>query len=143
VPAIVGFGAACELAAGRMDELAPRLEALRARLEQGLRGLGAVIFGAAAPRIPNTSYFAFDRIEGETLVIELDKAAMPLRRAPRALARIRSPRRRCSRWASIRIRAWRSAVLAGRGQYRRADRRIPESARGGGDASARPDGMVA
>jgi cysteine desulfurase len=74
VPAIVGFGAACELAAGRMDELAPRLAALRARLEQGLRGLGAVIFGAGAPRIPNTSYFAFDRIEGETLVIELDKA---------------------------------------------------------------------
>jgi cysteine desulfurase len=74
VPAIVGFGAACELAASRLDELAPRLEALRARLEQGLRGMGAVIFGAAAPRIPNTSYFAFDRIEGETLVIELDKA---------------------------------------------------------------------
>ena len=73
VPAIVGFGVACELAAGRLGELAPRLEALRARLERGLRGMGAVIFGAAAPRIPNTSYFAFDRIEGETLVIELDK----------------------------------------------------------------------
>jgi cysteine desulfurase len=73
VPAIVGFGAACELAAGRLAELAPRLEALRARLEHGLTGMGAVIFGAGAPRIPNTSYFAFDRIEGETLVIELDK----------------------------------------------------------------------
>jgi cysteine desulfurase len=73
VPAIVGFGAACALAAERLDELPPRLEALRARLEEGLCGMGAVIFGAAAPRIPNTSYFAFDRIEGETLVIELDK----------------------------------------------------------------------
>ena len=73
VPAIVGFGAACELAAGRLDELAPRLEALRARLERGLTAMGAVIFGAGAPRIPNTSYFAFERIEGETLVIELDK----------------------------------------------------------------------
>ena len=74
VPAIVGFGAACELAAGRTAELAPRLEALRARLEQGLNDMGAVIFGARAPRIPNTSYFAFKGILGETLVIELDKA---------------------------------------------------------------------
>ena len=74
VPAIVGFGAACELAAARMSDLAPRLEAMRARLERGLHGMGAVIFGARASRIPNTSYFAFDGIEGETLVIELDKA---------------------------------------------------------------------
>jgi cysteine desulfurase len=74
VPAVVGFGAACELAASRMSELSPRLEAMRARLERGLHGLGAVIFGAGAPRIPNTSYFAFEGIAGETLVIELDKA---------------------------------------------------------------------
>jgi cysteine desulfurase len=74
VPAIVGFGAACTLAAGRMHVLAPQLEALRAKLEQGLGELGAVIFGARAPRVPNTSYFAFKGIDGETLVIELDKA---------------------------------------------------------------------
>jgi len=74
VPAIVGFGAACELAASRMKELPPRLEALRARLERGLSAMGAVIFGAGAPRIPNTSYFALDAIAGETLVIELDNA---------------------------------------------------------------------
>ena len=77
VPAIAGFGAACELAAGRMGGLAPRLEKLRARLEEGLHGMvsmGAAIFGERAPRIPNTSYFAFKGIEGETLVIELDKA---------------------------------------------------------------------
>jgi cysteine desulfurase len=74
VPAIVGFGAACELAAARMRDLAPRLATMRDSLERSLRGMGAVIFGAAAPRIPNTSYFAFPGIEGETLVIELDKA---------------------------------------------------------------------
>ncbi|OGA52651.1 MAG: cysteine desulfurase [Betaproteobacteria bacterium RIFCSPLOWO2_12_FULL_62_58] len=74
VPAIVGFGAACDLAAGRMQELAPRLAAMRARLEQGLHELRAVIFGEHAPRISNTSYFAFKGIDGETLVIELDKA---------------------------------------------------------------------
>jgi cysteine desulfurase len=74
VAAIVGFGAACELAAGRMQPLAQRLEALRARLERGLHELGAVIFGEDAPRVTNTSYFAFKGIMGETLVIELDKA---------------------------------------------------------------------
>jgi cysteine desulfurase len=74
VPAIVGFGAACELAASRIDVLARRLSGLRARVERGLHELGAVIFGEHAPRIPNTSYFAFPGIEGETLVIELDKA---------------------------------------------------------------------
>jgi cysteine desulfurase len=74
VPAIVGFGAACELAGGRIEELAQRQEAMRARIEQGLREMGAVIFGEDAPRIPNTSYFAFKGILGETLVIELDKA---------------------------------------------------------------------
>ena len=74
VPGIVGFGAACELAGQRMRELAPRLAALRAQFERSLQGMGAVIFGAGAPRIPNTSYFAFPGIEGETLVVELDKA---------------------------------------------------------------------
>jgi cysteine desulfurase len=73
VPAIVGFGAACELAGGRIGELAQIQDALRARLEQGLHEMGATIFGDDAPRIPNTSYFAFKGILGETLVIELDK----------------------------------------------------------------------
>ena len=74
VPGVVGFGAACELAAARMRELAPRLAGMRVQLERGLRETGAVIFGAAASRVPNTSYFAFPGVEGETLVIELDKA---------------------------------------------------------------------
>jgi len=74
VAAIAGFGAACELAAARMQQLAQRQEALRARLERGLNEMGAVIFGEEAPRVANTSYFAFKDIMGETLVIELDKA---------------------------------------------------------------------
>lgn len=74
VPAIVGFGLACELAAQRVAELGPRLAALRQRLEQGLAGLGATIFGRDAKRLPNTSFFAVPGIEGETLVIALDQA---------------------------------------------------------------------
>ena len=73
VPAIVGFGAAAELAAGRLTELAAKMEKLRARVEQGLTEMGAVLFGAASARVPNTSYFAFKGIDGETLIIELDK----------------------------------------------------------------------
>ena len=74
VPAIVGFGAACELAAQRMDAVAQRSRALRDRTEEVIASLGAVIFGRDAPRISNTTYFAFPDIDGETLVIELDKA---------------------------------------------------------------------
>ncbi len=74
VPAIVGFGAACELAAERMDKYSRHVQALRDRADQGVAALGAVIFGQNAPRIPNTTYFAVPNIDGETLVIELDKA---------------------------------------------------------------------
>ena len=89
VPAIVGFGAACELAASRHATTGPRLERLRTRLEEGLRGLGAVIFGARAPRIPNTSYFAFKGVVGETLVIELDRGGFAV--APGAACSSASP----------------------------------------------------
>jgi cysteine desulfurase len=74
VAAIVGFGAAAELAMQRMDAERLRLMPLQARLEAGLRQRGATIFGAGAPRLPNTSYFAFPDVEGETLVMQLDAA---------------------------------------------------------------------
>jgi cysteine desulfurase len=74
VPAIVGFGAACELAVSRLEETPHRLRVLRDRLEAGARDLGAAVFGAGAERLTNTSYFALPGIEGETLVVELDRA---------------------------------------------------------------------
>jgi cysteine desulfurase len=74
VPAIVGFGAACELASVRMEALARSTRALRDRTEAGAAALGGRIFGAGAERLPNTTYFAFPDIDGETLVIELDRA---------------------------------------------------------------------
>jgi cysteine desulfurase len=73
VPAIVGFGAAAEIALARGAGLSERLGALRARLETGLHDAGAVIFGERAARISNTTYFAFAHVDGETLVVELDK----------------------------------------------------------------------
>ena len=74
VAAIVGFGAACELAAARLAADAARLAELRARLEEGLAGLGARVFSRNAPRLPNTTFFALGGIDGETLVAQLDRA---------------------------------------------------------------------
>lgn len=74
VAAIVGFGLAAELATAQLDARARQLEALRAELEAGLAAQGATIFGRAAQRLPNTSYFAFAGIDGETLVGKLDRA---------------------------------------------------------------------
>jgi len=74
VPAIVGFGVACELAQKRLAESSGYLQPLRAKLEIGLAEMGAVIFGQAADRVANTSYFSFPGVDGETLVMELDRA---------------------------------------------------------------------
>jgi len=74
VAAIVGFGIACELAAARLATVPQHLAALRSRLEAGLTALGALIFGQDVERLPNTSYFAFRGIDGETLVGKLDRA---------------------------------------------------------------------
>ncbi|MDH5553037.1 MAG: cysteine desulfurase [Nitrosomonas sp.] len=74
VPAIVGFGVACELAKSRAEETAKHVSQLRDHLEAGLLAMDATIFGLGAVRIPNTSYFALPDIEGDTLVVKLDKA---------------------------------------------------------------------
>lgn len=74
VAAIVGFGVACERAVARRADEALRLAALRDELEQALGALGARIFSATAPRLPNTVFFALPDIDGETLVGKLDRA---------------------------------------------------------------------
>lgn len=74
VAAIVGFGVACELAAARALAEAARLQPLRDGLEDFLRANGACIFSDGALRLPNTSFFAFEGIDGETLVAKLDRA---------------------------------------------------------------------
>ncbi len=74
VAAIVGFGAACELATARLEADAARLGDLRGRLEQGLAMLETVVFSRNAPRLPNTVFFTVAGIDGETLVAQLDRA---------------------------------------------------------------------
>ncbi len=78
VAAIAGFGAAARLAAAERDREAPRLSALRDRLAQRLRETApeAVVFGAAAPRLPNTFAFAAPGAAAATLLIALDLAGV-------------------------------------------------------------------
>jgi len=73
VAAIVGFGMACELAVANLNNFTAHTKALRDQFEQGLKSLGVTIFSNKAARIPNTSFFAVDGIEGETLVVALDR----------------------------------------------------------------------
>jgi cysteine desulfurase len=51
---------------------------LRDRLQQGILAQveDAVVNGAGAPRVPNTSNIHFDHIEGESMVISLDLKGM-------------------------------------------------------------------
>jgi cysteine desulfurase len=74
VAAIVGFGAACDLAVKNLTAFDMHTDNLRQHLEAGLHKLKAVIFGHHSLRIPNTSFFAFERVDGDTLVTALDKA---------------------------------------------------------------------
>jgi len=73
IPAIVGFGVACELAKQNLKDFSSHTLKLRQLLEVGLQRTDAVIFGQKASRLPNTSFFAFKNIDGETLVTALDK----------------------------------------------------------------------
>ena len=73
VAAIVGFGVACELAVSELSAHSSMTKTLRNHLEQGLTQMGAIMFGDKVARIPNTSFFAFPNIEGETLVMALDR----------------------------------------------------------------------
>lgn len=72
VPGIVGLGRACALAVERLPRVGGLAE-LRDRLEAGLlhHGRGAVVHGADAPRLPNTSLVSFPGRDGEALLLGL------------------------------------------------------------------------
>jgi cysteine desulfurase len=75
VPAVVGLGAAAELAAAELPARGAHLAALRDRFEAGAgRIAGSRVHGAGAPRLPNTSHLAFAGVDGQALLIRLDLA---------------------------------------------------------------------
>jgi cysteine desulfurase len=74
---IVGFGLACELAAGIRAKEQKRLAELSDRLWNGLRTLGGVhVNGEAAPRVPGIVNVSFEGVEGESLVTGLTSLAL-------------------------------------------------------------------
>ncbi|MDX1497201.1 MAG: cysteine desulfurase family protein, partial [Salinisphaeraceae bacterium] len=72
--AIVGFGAAAELAAQQQSERAAHSLGLREQLEAGLAQLpGIVVFGQGVERLPNTVQFSVPGFDGEALLMALDR----------------------------------------------------------------------
>jgi cysteine desulfurase len=75
VAGIVGFGVAAQTALRERAARAAHCAALRARLETQLRAIAGVeIFGAEAPRLSNTVFFAVAGLDGATLLLKLDQA---------------------------------------------------------------------
>lgn len=74
VPAIVGFGVACRLAAERREEDEKRMVSLRDMLWKGIveRVPGIFLNGDPVSRLPNTLNVSFEGVEGESVVINLD-----------------------------------------------------------------------
>ena len=74
VPAIAGLGVAARLAAKKVTTDAPRIAALRNRLEDAIleRVPGTVLNGDREPRVPNTTNISFEAVEAESLLIALD-----------------------------------------------------------------------
>ena len=77
-PAIIGLGVAAELARTHLDDENTRVRALRDRLEKGLlqRISHAMVTGDPEHRLPNTSNIAFEYIEGEGILLLLNKAGI-------------------------------------------------------------------
>ena len=69
---------AAELAKTKPDTEAPRLAALRDRLEDGILSsiAGTERNGAASPRVANTANVSIDRVEAESMLIGLDLAGI-------------------------------------------------------------------
>jgi cysteine desulfurase len=74
VAGIAAFGAAATIARTQLAAEAAHMRALRDLLEDGLKAIspGAVIFGEAAERLPNTTLFAAAGMKAETAVIAFD-----------------------------------------------------------------------
>jgi cysteine desulfurase len=77
VAGIAGFGAAAKAALAALGDNASKFEALRNRLENGLRQTpDVIVFSEATPRLPNTTLFTVPGLKAETAVIGFDLAGI-------------------------------------------------------------------
>tara|TARA_B100000768_G_scaffold104660_1_gene97214 strand:- start:97 stop:1236 length:1140 start_codon:yes stop_codon:yes gene_type:complete len=73
IAAIVGFGKACERVQKNIVIINSEVKKYRCLLEKELKKLGAVIFANQVERLGNTTFFAFNNIDGSTLLTALDR----------------------------------------------------------------------
>jgi cysteine desulfurase len=75
VASIVGFGRAAELAEAHLEDENTRVRALRDRLENTILSTipNTIRTGAKEPRLPNTSNIAFESVEAEAILHQLDQ----------------------------------------------------------------------
>jgi cysteine desulfurase len=88
---IVGFGCAARLAIERLEQDRVSVEALTARLEAGLLGMGARLLGAGAPRVGNTVCAAFPGCPGELVVESLDLEGFAVSQGAACSSGVRAP----------------------------------------------------
>jgi len=75
VPGIVALGKACELALRYLDEENTRVKALRDKLEARILATcpDCMVNGDSENRLPNTLNISFEYIEGESILMMLDR----------------------------------------------------------------------
>ena len=75
VASIIGLGKACELAGANMQEENTRVKALRDLLENGLIAKipNSLLNGHKTERLPNTTNISFEYVEGEAILLHLDR----------------------------------------------------------------------
>lgn len=75
VPAIAGFGKACELAGEFMPAESRRLATLRDQLQTALLRIpGTSVNGSITHRLPNVTNISFEQVEGEALMMAANKS---------------------------------------------------------------------
>ena len=77
VPAIVGFGKACEVCQSQWEAEAIRLRGLRQRLHDGLTARIDDVYlnGHAEPRLPGNLNVSFAHVQGESLLLSMQHVA--------------------------------------------------------------------
>lgn len=80
LPGIAGFGLLAGQLAGQIEEESQRIVALRKKMERELLKSvpDAIILGADAERLPNTTAMLIPGVDGETLVMTLDLAGFAI-----------------------------------------------------------------
>jgi cysteine desulfurase len=75
VAAIIGLGKACALAGERLEDENTRVRFMRDKLEKGLleKISHSMLNGHKTERLPNTTSVSFEFVEGEAILLHLDK----------------------------------------------------------------------